>query len=370
MAIPSKSGPMKLIDCHIIPVGRRRDGGTRYWCLEHQADATAKYGRRSRKCRYAGVPAILPEETRRLDVTQYPGGVGIWGAVPPVYDTTRRPVDKGIHLHARMSRDGHKIIDHTFRRVEVVQGGEIYNFSELDAIYFMVSSVFDFPVKYIECTRCRYPHLDKDWFSVHPHQSHLCAGCGRTFRDSEVAIGNPLARVHALPSVRPHKARKARKTRHLRQADYPGGIQIWGSNPAVLWTSEKDEEIGIHVHAYEGGEAPPVIDDTFMSVSIDGVILDIQQVCVLMAQTTLPHLAGRVTVATCGYCGSGSFDSGENAYSPRAERECARCTRPVRANGRFRNVVSNPLIGCFRQLAVSAPRSPQIHDLGLLAETL
>ena len=36
-----------------------------------------------------------------LNLDQYPGGVGLWGAVPPVYDTTRLPLDFGIHVHAR-----------------------------------------------------------------------------------------------------------------------------------------------------------------------------------------------------------------------------------------------------------------------------
>jgi len=28
--------------CEVVAVGKRRDGGTRYWCLRHKADATAK----------------------------------------------------------------------------------------------------------------------------------------------------------------------------------------------------------------------------------------------------------------------------------------------------------------------------------------
>ena len=24
--------------CHVVPVGKRRDGGTRYWCSVHKAD--------------------------------------------------------------------------------------------------------------------------------------------------------------------------------------------------------------------------------------------------------------------------------------------------------------------------------------------
>src|SRR5687768_1337518 len=27
-------------NCNIVSVGKRRDGGTRYWCLAHRADAT------------------------------------------------------------------------------------------------------------------------------------------------------------------------------------------------------------------------------------------------------------------------------------------------------------------------------------------
>lgn len=30
--------------CEIVNVGKRRDGGSRFWCLSHHANATAKYG--------------------------------------------------------------------------------------------------------------------------------------------------------------------------------------------------------------------------------------------------------------------------------------------------------------------------------------
>ena len=44
--------------CNIVAVGKRRDGGTRYWCLAHRSDATAKYGRRAATCRGALIPPI------------------------------------------------------------------------------------------------------------------------------------------------------------------------------------------------------------------------------------------------------------------------------------------------------------------------
>src|SRR5437667_11315195 len=87
--------------CDIAPVGKRRDGGTRYWCLAHKADATAKYGKRARECRASHIPPISASETFVLNLAKYLGGVALWGAVPPVYDTTRLPLDRGIHIHAR-----------------------------------------------------------------------------------------------------------------------------------------------------------------------------------------------------------------------------------------------------------------------------
>jgi transposase-like protein len=48
---------------------------------------------------------------------------------------------------------------------------------------------------YVTCTHCGWPHLDKDWFSVHPHRRHLCAGCGKLFHDQVKGIGNPIMGV-------------------------------------------------------------------------------------------------------------------------------------------------------------------------------
>jgi hypothetical protein len=61
----------------------------------------------------------------------------------------------------------------------------------------------------------------------------------------------------------------------LKQADFPGGIQIWGSNPAIVWTASRHEKAGIHVHAFRrDGDGTPERDETFSEVVIDGVRLD------------------------------------------------------------------------------------------------
>ena len=89
------------VACDVVAIEKRRDGGTRYWCRAHRADATAKGGTPAPKCRAADTVPIRPDEILTLDLNKYLGGVALWGAVPAVYDTTRLPMDRGIHVHAR-----------------------------------------------------------------------------------------------------------------------------------------------------------------------------------------------------------------------------------------------------------------------------
>jgi transposase-like protein len=372
--LPAPSEKRKHADrCDIVAVGRRRDGGTRYWCLMHNADATAKYGVPAAKCKYADVPTITSSESRRINVDAYPGGVACWGAVPPVYDTTALPLDRGIHLHARLQPRGRKEIDATYRRVILIgknlptAGVEI---SELDAIYYMVTSVFGYQMRHIVCTECGHAHLDKDWFSVHPHRRHLCAGCGKHFRDSETAIGNPIAGVRKALACERHVVKSANRPLSIKQSDYKGGIQIWGSNPALVWTSHEHEEEGIHIHAfrYDGDDDP--LDDTFSEVIVDGVELDPVMVRTLMAQSALPHLKGRIGSHDCPKCGQSHFARDEAAYTAMVEHRCENCGRQFPSHGRLRKSIGNPLVGILESLSLGAPRKPQVHEMGLIPETL
>lgn len=368
-----KSRPCPDGACHITSVGRRRDGHMRYWCLAHKADATGKHGRKLEICRGADIPPISEKETLALNLDRFAGGVALWGAVPPVYDTTRLPLDRGIHVHAREVPDGPKVHDSTFRAVSVT-GGRLpkggLEISELDAVYYMVSSVFGFGVKFIECSLCGYPHLDKDWFSIHPHRRHLCAGCGRHFRDTATGIGNPVAELQRAVGLAAREPVQAAKPLKINQSEYPGGIQIWGSNPAIIWSAEREEEAGIHVHAFEGGSEWPNIDDTFSAVTIDGVTLDPTMVRTLMAQNALPHISGRVFAMQCVDCNRPAFDEDEDAFTPEIGRRCSQCGGSLIGSGRVRKAISNPLIEVLERLANDAPRPPQRHSLGFLPETL
>jgi hypothetical protein len=365
----------QLKKCKIVPVSKRRDGGTRYWCLEHRADATAKYGRRASRCRYAHIPPIAPQEVLKLNIDEFRGGVAVWGAVPPIYDTTLQSVSRGVHVHARSVVSGNKKIDETYRavhlvsdRTELLRAG--FHISELDAIYYMVASVFGFRMKYVECTFCSFPHLDKDWFSLHPHRRHLCAGCGRIFRDVETGIGNPVIKAQEALGVKAQRAKSAGRGKSIRQADYPGGIQVWGSNPAIFWDSPQREEAGIHLHALSEDGAETLIDETFSRVKIDGIALDPEMVRTFMAQSTLPHIADRIVDLSCPRCDEPHFDTGELAFTPHEIRRCLHCGSEIRSRSRLRKVISNPVVGILNRLEKNAVHPPQKHKIRLLSETL
>jgi hypothetical protein len=147
-------GETSQANCRIMAVGTRRNGSTRYWCLRHKGNATAKYGRAVQYCRYAHVRPVSPAETLKLDVFSYGGGVAVWGTVPPIVDTTRLPTELGVHVHARRSEHAPKEVDRTFRLVVLsapLDAGTARQFviSEFDAIYCMVSSIFGFSTKYL-----------------------------------------------------------------------------------------------------------------------------------------------------------------------------------------------------------------------------
>lgn len=224
-------------------------------------------------------------------------------------------------------------------------------------------------MRHVQCTHCGHSHLDKDWFSVHPHRTHLCAGCGQLFRDTVAGIGNPILQLQRRFGVAPRPPVRSRKKLALRQSDYSGGIQIWGSNPAVIWSAPTEEEEGIHVHAYEEDGGRPTHDDTFCEVVVDGLRLDESMVRMLMAQRALPHLADRVVALNCQSCGNASFDRSMEAFTPAAQRQCRQCGRGVTARGRKRKVISNPAIAMFDRLSRNAVRTPQKQEIGLLPET-
>ena len=364
------------MSCTIVPVGKRRDGGTRFWCIAHHANATAKYGVAAGNCVAAGDDPITLEETLDLDFADYPGGVALWGSVPAVYDTTTQPTDRGIHVHARSAKNGDKNIDRTYRRLRIPLRTDLLSdgwalVDEIDAINYMVSGVFGFETIEVKCIHCGFAHLDRDWFAVHSHRRHQCHGCGRQFSDTGAGVGNPIATLRHMLGAKPTQKLRAPDSISIRQKDYPGGIQIWGSNPAILWTSPDAEMMGIHLHAYKSGDQEmPDVDETYAKVTIDGIKLDAEQVRTYMAQSAMPHLEGRVIDMACPHCGSAHFERGAHAYTPHINHECHSCGMPFQARGQLRKTIGNPFAGVRKKLALNATGPLREDKLGLRPETI
>ena len=307
----------------------------------------------------------MPNDAYTLNLNEYPGGVGLWGAVPPLYDTTRLPLDRGIHVHARRIRSTLKDVDTTVSAVRLV-GGNIpergVHVSELDAISYMVCAVLSIKVRHIVCSLCQHPHLDQDWYSVHRHIVHRCESCGNYFRDSVYGIGNPIRGIQKDYNLHPSIPRKSSKELHISQRDFPGGIQIWGSNPAFIWSSNNEQEEGIHIHAFKEDDQPPYHDDTYSKVTIDGISLDADMVRTLMAQRALCHLEGRIVTLICKRCLHSEFSIGREAYTPVIHDTCSVCFGTLSSAPTNRALIGNPLFETFISLEKNAIRSPQEHQ--------
>lgn len=345
-------------DCHIHRFAP--DGGTRarYWCLAHDSSATARFGGRMPRCEGA-YRTVADFRRFRLDPAEFAGGVALWGAVEPVYNTAVEPVERGIHVHARRRPGGAKELDRTFDAVELPVRRDLFERESVlitadTAVAYYISRFLDRTIVGLFCPSCHTPHLDSDWYAVKPHRVHLCHGCNRMFREEARRVSNPLELVRHQLALSPPKAPvRAKGFLDIRQADYPGGLQIWASNPALLWTSGRPEQEGIHVHGWTTPGGKPKLDGTFGQVTIDGIGLDERQLRVFMAQNALVYLRGKIRDLRCPACGEDAFDQGEAAFRPAAHRECGSCGHDYEVTGRRRRVVSNPFVGTVKALKVA-----------------
>lgn len=295
-----------------------------------------------------------------LDPAAFEGGVALWGAVEPVYNTAVAPAERGIHVHARDRVGGRKTIDQTFDAVELPVRRDLFDHERVivtadTAIAFYISGFLERNVVGLFCPRCNTPHLDSDWYAVKPHRVHLCHGCNRLFRQESRQISNPISMVRHQLGVPTSLAKpiRAKGILDIRQADYPGGLQIWASNPALIWTSSRREREGIHVHGWRSSNALPKIDGTFGCVRIDGIELNEEQLRVFMAQTALFYLRRKVVALNCPTCGVGIFDRGEAAFRPKNARTCESCGTYFTTERR-RKVVSNPFVTAVKKLRIAA----------------
>ncbi len=342
-------------DCQILLVSFPRGAKSKYWCVAHDSSATARFGGRLDRCE--GAYRSIPDYRRfNLDTDLYPGGVALWGAVEPVYNSTRWQGERGVHVHARKERGQKKDIDETFPAVEVTVAKDLLHQEPVvitrdTAVAYYLSRFLGRKIEAIFCPFCHAAHLDSDWYAVKPHRTHLCHNCNRLFTMPDRSVSNPLAAVQLkLGHRQKAEIRRAKEPLNILQSDYPGGLQIWASNPALLWTSNRAEEEGIHVHGWNARSIHPKLDGTFSSVTIDGILVNEHHLRYYMAQNSLAYLRNKVRSISCPECRAPQFDTGEAAFRPRSNRECGDCGHWFIIDRKRRMLVANPFVDTLKAL--------------------
>lgn len=354
---------LKTAECDVVFVGRERNGTPRFWCRRHFASATSTNGEQLECCKKSNLTEIDEISRLNLNPDDFQGGFAVWGALPPAYNTSSEPEDFGVHVHARGVPDpkAKKEIDDTYKAIEVAVEKDLFGpRSELIstdvAVAYFVSLAFNLEPKVIHCSHCNRLHLDEGIYAVTPHRKHMCMYCGRDFYDDERAVGNPLIAIkNAFGDNEVHReVARSPERLEITQADFPGGIALWASNPAVFWTQPWPEKSGIHLHGYDGN-CQRVEDETFGYLEIDGISFSPQTMRLYMAQRLIPKLWNALVSVDCPKCGQPHFDHGSLAAEPHREHECETCGEAFQAPSR-KPTIANPIVKQLGQLGAKVRR--------------
>ena len=273
-------------DCSVIGVGKFRNGSPKAWCQTHARVVRPAVGN---TCPDKDITLEL--RCLSLDVDRYLGGIGIWGSLPPAIDTTNANVDKEsllrcVHVHARPDLRSRKEVDNTYDVVALYRGSDlVVTLDTASSTALVQARIAGVESLLVRCPRCGAEHIDEGWFAVIPHRKHQCMCCGREFYDKTASSGNSIeTRIKELfphsrqPRVYPN--REIDLTQHLDAGQH---MRIWGTHEAIVWTAERPEETGIHVHAYDR-HGDYVVDETFDRAILHSRELDTEQVRLLMLQ--------------------------------------------------------------------------------------
>jgi predicted RNA-binding Zn-ribbon protein involved in translation (DUF1610 family) len=292
-------------------------------------------------CPGAWLDPVPSAEVLELDAGD--GELAIWGAMPPAVVIGQVDAEPGkVHVHHRPSADADKDVDASYSVVTVRFGGETLVIEGMAAVAFSVSELSGRDLAPLTCPHCGEIHIDEMKFATYPHAKHLCNSCGRNFRDRQPSISNPLADANKQLGLPPRPAAvRPDRPLSLSSGDYLG-VSLFPSNLAIVSTSSRAEEVGIHVHAWDlRGEM--VLDETYSSVDIDGVAVDEELMRILAVQRSLAHGAPIIAMA-CETCGADIVDGPDSYMEPTTHHVCGACGRDNRT--RRRSFV-NPLIRRF-----------------------
>jgi len=296
----NKSGDDAILPCQIIPAGKFRNGANRWYCKTHQLhwgvkadyaaasdDGEVRCGNHLMKMSYV----VDPLEIEFQDFEE----IGIWCSLPPALASTPiEPRPPRIHVHKRFAGEGNKVLDRDFTAIVCSYNQNLGLFlnPEITKIQVTPPAAFEFvrsieegfEVSCVTCKKCGYPHLDLGNFARNRHKKHFCGNCGNdSIWSAEPIVSTPLKPLHDQFS---NSNTYVIPDRELNLDDYVGmRFELWSSTPAVLWTADRPQEKGIHVHVYENGRR--IMDDTFGVVIYQGQPLDRGQMWQRMVLNTI-----------------------------------------------------------------------------------
>lgn len=297
------SGNDAILPCQIIPCGKFRSGGKRWYCKTHQIHWGTKAdfltsgesgevtcSNHLTKMNYV----VNPLEVEFVDFEE----IGIWSCLPPALSSERiEPSPPKIHVHKRISGKKKKVIDDNFDAIVCSYNQNLGLFPNTEitkiqvtppaAFEFVRSIETNFEMSCISCKKCGYPHLDLRSFSENTHKKHFCGNCGNdSIWSPEPIASTPLKPLHDQFSNSNTYIDPERSINLDDYKDYK--FELWASTPAVVWTADRPQEKGIHVHIYKDDlEGPRIKDDTYSSVILNGVELDRKELWERMVQNTV-----------------------------------------------------------------------------------
>lgn len=296
----SKAGENAILPCHIVPCGKFRNGATRWYCKTHQihwgvkADLAAVTASGEVTCSNHLMGMSYVVNPLIVDFNNFEE-IGVWCSLPPAISS--KPIEARppkIHVHKRLSGTEKKMLDQDFDAIICSYSQDLGLFASNDITQIQITppAAFEFvksieqnrPMSCVTCKKCGYPHLDLGSFANTPHAKHFCGNCGNDsiWSDGKI-VSTPLQPLHEQFN---NSNQYIVPERELDMDDYPGlDFDLWPSTPAILWTANRPQEKGIHVHVYKNGRR--VVDDTFGRVVYKGNELDRAKLWNHMTSNTL-----------------------------------------------------------------------------------
>jgi len=279
-----KQGSDAILPCEFVAAGKFRNGKMRLWCRTHQKhwgikadhESLASTGEMHCANHVQGMNYVVDPYT--LDVSNFKE-VGIWCSLPAALSSevilSRKP---RIHVHCRPTKGGKKSIDKDFPAISLRYDAKMHLFSseEISQVNITPPAAFEFvkglelgqAMDCINCSTCGFPHLDMGSFAEIPHRKHFCAACGRDSTwSAEPIVSTPLKTLHdklMTNSATVQPDREIDLDQYLDTCSY----RVWASTPAIVWTADRPQEIGIHVHVERDGKR--IEDNTFSRVIFKG----------------------------------------------------------------------------------------------------